>query len=986
MGLENSPYEPPMGDIPDQKPAYYKPADVPSQTGQSKMQNLNRIVVSAVAILIIITIVYIEYNRLHVPLINPANTTPTQPIITKTIPAFDIVSCTTINSPGVYHVVGFINTNIAQGPCISIRSSNVALLGNNSDMTGSGPFVQTPPFSYGIEVFNESNVTLSNMTILKFSYDVFFNNTSSSRVYNVNALNATMSGIYLSQSHLNTINFNRAFAAGSIQGGIGVVGGGNNTIKDNQATNNAYYGLYINSTNNVFFNNTVIQNPIDIACGTNSQLRYENRFSDSRCNVNYYCDFASCSTTNLPAGVGSVVLSSPVKSCGLIQKSGIYQLNSNLNLSKYVNTSNPGSTSTCISITAPSVTLNCNNDTISNSYYGVIASSVYNTTLMNCKFYNNTYGIYLSNSFSNNVTGVTVAKSTYGLYLNNQSSTSISDSDYHGNTYGIYINDSSALTFTNDNANNNTYGIYYSSGTTTSFFGNKLNSNPKGDLYCTPQTYDSNFEIFQNNQCGLSDCNWASCASHLLVPLSEYPISNCGVISNSGNYTLQSVILSGFTSDCMTIDANNVNFNCQGHFMQGAAYGNAFLISGHNNVTITNCDITQYGFAINATNVSFLTLKNDTIQNISNGVSLINATFSQINQVRISDFDGYGFNFYNVNNSVITNSTANRGINGASGFVFTKSNKNVITFDGSNSNPSFGFIFNNSRSNLIQNNTAISNVNYDYACAGGSSGVYAESGLVNQGINKHNCIWMIEVNPAINPVCYAISASSTILLQQDMLYTYGATCYSVYNTNSSVVNGTTVLRSANNSIINCNGHTILATRGGTFLDIQNSSAVTVENCYLRGFTRAIVASGPNAHVLNDTIINSNYSIAITGASSPVIANDNFTNDTYGIYAQNSRYGTVQDNIFRNVSTAMEISGGSSYTLYSNLVNDTRIGLYLINTQLNRLQDDRLLNASTSGIECTQFAATSSSNIDAGGNSCSSNSGCVWMTTSSGCSV
>ena len=64
----------------------------------------------------------------------------------------------------------------------------------------------------------------------------------------------------------------------------------------------------------------------------------------------------------------------------------------------------------------------------------------------------------------------------------------------------------------------------------------------------------------------------------------------------------------------------------------------------------------------------------------------------------------------------------------------------------------------------------------------------------------------------------------------------------------------------NGTIINCNGHTVYASHGGTFASVINASGVTVENCYLSNFTTAIYSSAPYATVINDTVLNSGTAV------------------------------------------------------------------------------------------------------------------------------
>ena len=63
-------------------------------------------------------------------------------------------------------------------------------------------------------------------------------------------------------------------------------------------------------------------------------------------------------------------------------------------------------------------------------------------------------------------------------------------------------------------------------------------------------------------------------------------------------------------------------------------------------------------------------------------------------------------------------------------------------------------------------------------------------------------------------------------------------------------------RSYNNATtINCNGHTIIATNGGIFaLLAKGTQGSVIENCYLKGFTTAIEATGGSGRIYNNTIL------------------------------------------------------------------------------------------------------------------------------------
>lgn len=937
----------------------------------------NRILFTAIGIIIVIGIIYFAYGGVHINLGSKTTisttTIPQNKTHITTYSQYNISSCTTISTPGVYRVVANINTAEVTSPCIEIKSSNVALYGNSNKIIGSGPFVEIPPFSYGVKIDNVSNVSVYNLYVAKFSYGFYLKETSDSVLNNVTVLNATVSGIYLYNSSNNNVEYSSSFGASSQQGGIGLLGGSNNLIKNDTIINNAYYGLNINSTGNTFLNDSVKFNPIDLSCGSYANFSNSNKFINNACVVNNYCNFAHCSTTNLPTSLNSVSLSGAVWTCGVINSPGDYNLQGSINILSYVNTSNPLSKDdACISINSPNVKLDCNNNTILNAWYGVIASGQYNTSITDCNFKNDTYGIYLANSFGNNVNGVSANKNTYAVYLSNESGGAVSNTIVNGGTYGVYMDSSTGMTFSNVNATGNLYGIYVNTGSINTYSGSNLESNTKGDLYCSAQSYNSSFNTFQNNVCGVSDCSWATCTTHIQPPLAAFPVYSCGAnISTPGNYSVESVLLSN-GGTCIKIKANNVVFNCNGKTMEGGGVG--FSVQNQTNVTIENCNINGLTSAINATHTKFLYIEHDNILNATGGVSILNGNFSQVIGSTVGSFARYGFSLRNTNNSLVLNNSANSGLNTATGFMLVGDYKDIFKGNSANSNSGSGFTVNNSTQNIISNNSAFSNSVFDYYCTGASSGLYSNTGPTDQGITKKGCTWMVETNPSISPQCFSISSSSSILFQQDMLYTFGGTCYTVFNTNSTF---------ANNTVIDCEGHTVMATNGGVFVNVQNSPNVRVENCYLLGFSKAVESTATYTNIYNNTITNSTYGIALNGTLYPTIQRNIITNTSSGIYAQNSKYGLIQNNSITRSNTSIELFQGSTFKVLNNTVGSSKIGLYLVNSQTNIVQNENL-NGSLYGISCTQFASNVTSNMDFGNNFCSSNNNCLWMTSSHGC--
>lgn len=961
--------------------------DKSPDTGEKKPQN-NLIIIGSVVILLVIAFVaYAYFTKYVAP--PPGKTTSTTvgstSSSTSTIPlsGYQISSCTTINRPGIYELTGDISPSNANSTCILIASDNVIFNGKNNNILGLGPFVPHPPYSYGIKVENDHNVTVMNVSIAKFSYDIMLDNTSGSEVIYLSAYNATMSGIYLLNSSNNLIKASGAYRAASREGGVYILNGMNNTVTGTQSLENDYYGFNINSTHNNLVNITATSNRVDLLCGSNAMFRDSNNFT-GRCSMNTYCGFAECSNANLPFNVSTIVLSNKVSTCGTIQTPGVYSLAGSLNLSEFINVSNPLSgKAACLTITSSNIRLDCNNDTISNAWYGVYEAGEYNITLQDCNFRNDTYGGYILNSLNTFINGGRAAHGTYGLYISNQTNLRVTNITYYDNGYGIYANNTSGLTLEHANFTNNTYGAYVnassaSTSSALSFYSSTLESNKKSDLFCSLSTYNQSGDIFQGNTCGVSDCSWASCAVKAFPPLPSYPITECGNIITPGSYVLKTTLLGN--GNCITISISNVTFNCgtAANVIAGHDTGSAFVIKDAKNVTLDNCNIEQFGSGISVIGSSDLNISGTVIHNVKDGIDISNSSAVAVIGANITQFSGYGINLTSVSNSTVRNDVAFESVSNATGFSLSKGGYDTVTGDISNGNK-YGFVFSGSTNDHIANNSAASS-GFDYQCLGSSTGLYAENTYQNYGVSKDNCLWMVEINPTGAYQCPLIYSASYVLLPEDMYYTYGVTCFTIDNTNRTF---------GNDTIINCNNHTIYASNGGTFLRIINSSDVLMENCYLKGFTYGVKSTARATQILNNTIGSTTYAVYLNGSDCLVskctlVADNNITESVDGIIIQNSTFGTVRNNIFTKTNTSISMDGGSNFLFSNNTANRGGIGISLLNSITNQFQSNLLLNESQDGIICTNASVTSRSNMDNGGNVCSSNAECSWMKASSMC--
>lgn len=933
-----------------------------------------RIVVSIIAVIVIAAVILALFP-------GPSTQTTSTTTAVQQVNLSRISACEQINKPGTYYLMSDINYSSTSGACISVVSSNVRLVGNQHTITGSGPYTGLPPYSYGIAVQNVSNVTVTALRALRFSYDLFVNNSIGTQVISNNFTTSTLAGIYLLNSVGGTVQENSVSNAQSTRGGIFLSGGGGNKVFNNSIYNNAYYGIVVNSTGNNFTRNTFGSNAADLVCNLAAASSLSNVFSDSKCAINDYCGFASCSI-NVPFNISSIRLApGSVNSCGTIYSPGNYVLSKSVSASAYLNTSNPLSKSVaCIQILAPNVNFDCANKQINNSGYGIYIGPSSNVNVSGCTFTKDTYGVFATSAFNPKVSNSTARDNTYGVYITNTTGGGLSNVNLTmNNTYGLFVNSSSGLLLDGVKAQNNTYGIYMNSGESNVFSGGVATNNTEADLYCSANTYNSTTNLAQSISCGVTDCSWASasCKQTVQPQLSVYPVTSCKTITDPGTYALsQNVIDSG---TCFNIESNNVGFNCNSHLLVGSSQKSAFYVANRQNVSISNCIITGFNVGVNVTNSSSISIDNLTVNSPASGVRFSRVSASSVSNVKVTGQSFAAYNFTNVNTSTIKDNIAFGGSQQGSGFLFTNSRQNQITLNNATENPVFGFSFANSRNNTVSNNSASSNKNVDYSCSGSSTGLYSNPLGINSGLTKSQCAWMVVQSPlTVGPTCQAVFSPSQIVLGSDMVYSSGSTCFSAYRTNSS---------SANSTLINCAGHTVYALHGGTFADVVGASGVKVYNCLLLNFSVGVQSSNSiSLSVFNNTFQGGGVGVMFNDTKSASVYKNAVYNNTDGLLFYNTTSSKVYNNLLFNNTVGLGFYGGSSPIITNNTARNSSTGLLFNATRLANIQDNTFLNSSQGAIVCVGSAANlSSSNGDGGGNICqNASSTCSWISASPSC--
>ncbi|HVC58206.1 MAG TPA: right-handed parallel beta-helix repeat-containing protein [Candidatus Acidoferrales bacterium] len=960
-----------------QAPAPDQPMDVPGYgtigpQRRARVPSLFKIlpIVIGIIVLVIAILAQVFFTGSHSII-----STSTTSVLTSGAQGGIIYGCATLSKPGRYVLAQDTKTSATTGACINVTSDNVGVYCSNNKITGSGPFVNYSPFSYGVLINGRSNVSLVGCNIRNFSYGVYVSSSKGISVLNNNITQNYISELVMAATMNSSVANNFMSRASSGDGALLMTGGSSgNKVANNTIEYNQFYGIKVNSTGNSYFSNLVNGTPTSLYCSTPSSFPGTSTASGNTCVNNTGCGFLMCKGVNIPANLSKISLGSQISSCGSINQPGTYYMSGNINMGSYINVSNPAAVYDnirCINIASSGVVLNCMGHTMSHGSYAIYSSGVSNLTIKNCNISGFNTGVQLINTNRSRISNVSVVNATqFAISLTNTVSVSVQNSSATSSNFGLYVSNAASDVIGNPTMLRNQYGIYLTDSLGNIFQGGSSLNSTTYDVYATADSVNASYNIMQGTSCGLTNAQWASCKITRGSLLPYYPISSCGTISHSGNYSLKSNIVDA-QSNCITIAANNVSLSCGGNTINGlgSTPGSMISMAGRSNITITNCGLYGLYDSVNITDSSsvFMSgIKSSSrlygfyINGLSGGSLLFGSangannatvymnnvtyfTLSGMNLTYAGD-KGFGIEMINSSNDIVTNN------NGLSNYI-------GLELSGA------------SKGNRVSNNTMSLNNGYDYVC-NGNSGVNDELGGINYGTTKSGCKWLAAVPiPAVHLACRLVSVSDTISLTADAVYGFGSTCMSVF---------------ANTTTINCEGHTVIATNGGTFAYFQNVRNDKLSNCVLKGFSNPVfVTNSFTVTLQNNTISIQNQTAGLAAITMLNTQNsqaraNNITAPYQGINFVGGGSGSVLNNIVSGAEFAYQINNATSVTVTNNTAMYSYTGISVVNANQNTFGANNATLHVTSGISCS---STSQSNGDSGGNRCSVQSGCSWIKSS-----
>ncbi len=957
-----------------------KPQDMSQKAPRPKSSGATSLPIVPIIIVVVIVVAGAGFFYFHSSIIKPPTTTSTSTI--GQIGVSQINNCGKISSPGKYFLADNIKATLTSGACINVTASDVSVLCDNYKITGSGPFEAVPPYSYAIEIEGQNNVTVSGCSLRNFSYGIFAVSSNNLNINNNNLSINYMANIYLNNTHSSVLGNNYLSRSASKQGSLFMTNGTssvsvlNNTIQYNQ-----FYGINVNASDNKFINNYINGTQFSFQCSVPNGFVISSQASLNTCYNNTGCGFVVCRGTNLPANITKLNLGRTITTCGSITSPGSYSLASNLDMNQFVNISNIFSQlQPCITVTSKNVNINCRGFSINNATTAVSAKNVQNITLQNCRINNaSSTGILLFNITTSHFANLSLNNDDYSIAAYNTSVSTFTNISSYKSLYGVLITGSFANVFQNLNASYDNYGVYLQDDSFSNTFNKGImQNNSKIDVYATPDSANASINLMQSTACGSTNAVWATCKRFIATSLSYVPLNGCSVISSPGNYILTKGI-NNAQGNCIRVISSNVQLSCAGRIISaGFVSGPGMSITNSNNVSVNSCTFFDFQTAVNVTNSSDINL---------------NTVWAFGNLPGNPNY--YGIIFNRVNGSTIFNSVVNGTSNASILFnrVFTSSIKDSNTTYGILHN--IGILLNNSRNDLIANNIATQNyigfelvgkstnntvlnntmrssTNIDYVCIGNSA-INSEEGGINFGTTKQGCHWLAVIPPTPPTVqCGVASQPNLFLLTTDERYTFGSTCFTSF---------------ANTTTINCAGHTVIATNGGTFAYFKNSQNSNIENCYLKGFNGTLVAVNSTIKIINNTIFENTSSPAAINVSEArlgaYVQGNNVTTPNRGIVMISVGAGSLSNNLVHLAKLAYTALNVSSLTIYNNTAySDTYNGMLLNNSISNIFQNNNFLSSNT-GISCFIRSQASINNTDLGQNACKFDLNCFWIKSSAG---
>jgi len=363
----------------------------------------------------------------------------------------------------------------------------------------------------------------------------------------------------------------------------------------------------------------------------------------------------------------SFVSAEDISTCRPLNVTGTY----------YNLTANVTSATTCFSVTAQNVTLDCNGYWINYSTggtantYGVYSTGRDNITIKNCNIFDGNwtssiasrYGIYFTSTNNgtilNNFVNVSNSNAIYLYNYGENYNNLTSNKALSNSSYGIYIyNNSNNILVNNTGISNSNYGIVLAAVSNNTLTNNTGISNSSRGIYLSlsfNNTLNSNIGTTNSSVVGNSGIRVDNSQDNIFFLNSALSNSSYGIYfyNNSNNVLINNNGISNTSYGIYVyLSSNNTFYGNNG--TSNSNYGIYILSSSNNNLT-NNFGISNssYGIYLSSSNKNNLT-NNTGTSNSDYGVYLNNLNDSVlVSNVGFSDFSWGIYTNFLFNNTFV---------------------------------------------------------------------------------------------------------------------------------------------------------------------------------------------------------------------------------------------------------------------------------------------------------------------------------------------
>ncbi|GEM_PF-6700034 len=579
------------------------------------------------------------------------------------------------------------------------------------------------------------------------------------------------------------------------------------------------------------------------------------------------------------------------------------------------------------------------NNNLSNQYRGLRIDSTSNATIEKNTITNNTAeGLTLSAiapalkpSNDNVINDNNISNNGYmGISSLNAENTSITNNTINGHTlHGIQL----LSTFNNNISgntvcNNGTFDVFYK------------------DYYCvdSPGTDGSGNRFGTVQQCPGTNVNYLPCQTE------PGEITTCGItINQGGNYFLGSNIVgTNSGSACITIAAQNVTIDCQGHQMTGLAMGGIY--SNQKFTTIKNCTISvMSGNGIDLIDANNSLIYNNIITNQGRGINIEATSNATIEKNTITNNYQEGLRLVDITRNPLVNNTIkdnNISNNLYAGLWLEEGLNTTITNNTINRNGFDGIYLFATKNSTINNNKACNNTIWmpnseDYQCYLNGTG---NTGSGNTFGTVEQCT---DINVTYAP-CPVISRC-VITLSQAGTYTLDSNIFATDWMNPCIT------IAAPNVTIDCQGHSITgySSNDGIY---SNQKFTTIKNCTISLSSASdgiSLVDANNAYIFNNVLNGQDRGISMTGVSFATIQKNTMANNysegiriipNSGWQSKIFNNSILDNNISNNFYNGIYVASLVRGTITNNTVNGNGFdGIHLLDSTTSVINNNRACN-------------------------------------------